>query len=835
MPWRWGIKGKLMATVTLIILTALFILGLFTYRESRSVLEKELVKRVRVEFDWWAHQAMVDWLGGLKGLTVAMAGFPETQEMLAVAAENEASRNIHRRFLKVTEEFLRSHPAVVGVTLVRPDGREVVRLERKNGGGFGVSDSGENWRSRRYFSEALQLGPGTAVVTDIHSGQAGKGQDAQSFLCVGRPVSVQGVTYGLLIVDADFGTVLQSTPETVRRASASESCLPKNAAVLQSVSETIRRAVVYLVDKDGNIFYRAKPAGRSGDDSVFTTADLRKVEPGLANLLKTEEEFLGFMDENHLYGFTRVYFDRPHSDRFFAVVYYLPQETLLSGAKRVRGVFLIAGLAVFLVSLLAVHTLARAVARPVLNLAAVADRVAKGDLSKDAGPMPRQDEIGGLYRSFNAMIAGLRESRRAEEERVRLLEAASQAAIDVSRELSVSVILDKLVHLAVNFLDADCACLHLASGQEGRDFFAAGQGSNKCAVLEKTREKGLVAAVFQTGQAVRLREAEIAAGPYRLLPPDGEAFLGVPVFSEGRVIGALCIGSGKREIGSAGEAAIRLLAAHAGVAVANARLHEEVVSLTRELEQRVEERTRKLREMNLELERANRLKSEFLATMSHELRTPLNTIIGFTDVLLHDVVPETAEKTREYLQDIMESAEHLLSLINDVLDLAKIEAGKEELFLEEVTVPDLVRGVAVLFREKAAHHGIEITLDITGAGEWVLDVRKFKQILFNLLSNAFKFTPDGGKVGIEAKVEGDLLVVTVWDTGIGISSEDMPRLFKPFEQLDSSLARRYPGTGLGLAMVKKLTELHGGTISVASKPGEGSRFTIRLPRLSLRQ
>jgi signal transduction histidine kinase len=180
----------------------------------------------------------------------------------------------------------------------------------------------------------------------------------------------------------------------------------------------------------------------------------------------------------------------------------------------------------------------------------------------------------------------------------------------------------------------------------------------------------------------------------------------------------------------------------------------------------------------------------------------------------------------------MESGELLLSLINDVLDLAKIEAGKEELVLEEVAVRDFIYSVLVLFRERAAKHGITVEINSTGVGEWILDGRKFKQILFNLLTNAFKFTPDGGKVGIKANVEGNMLVVTVWDTGIGICTEDMPRLFRPFEQLDSSLARRYPGTGLGLTMVKKLVELHGGAVSVESHPGEGSSFRVYFPSLT---
>ncbi|MEW6770986.1 MAG: ATP-binding protein [Bacillota bacterium] len=810
MPWRWGIKGKLMVTVTLIMLAALFVLGSLTYQKSREVLEKELVGRVRVELEWWIHRSLVHRFGELKGLTAAVAGFPETQEMLAADGKDGSLESVKDRYLKVLREYLGAHPAVVRVSLARLDGAEVMRFERADGGEAVVFYSGDNWRQQRCFQEGLQLKPGMGVAANLHVTEANEKRGARPFLCIARPVEIQGVRRGVLIVDADFGAVLKNAPGAVRGAQ------------------------VCLADKNGNVLYRVRPTGEPEGGTGFAAAGLEKVEPDLVKLLKNKEEYQSFTDEHHLQGFTRVYFDRPHSNRYFAVVYHVPREALLSGARKVQAIFWVMGAAVFLVALLAVHILARAVAQPILRLAAVADRVARGDLSTDTGPMPRRDEIGSLYRSFNAMIAGLRESKsREEEKKARLLEAASQAAIDVTRNLSVPVILDKLVHSVIKVVNADCACLHLASGDGGTDFFVAGQGTQECSVLQQPEGKSPAEAVFRTGQVVRLEEAEIVAGSYRPLRPGVSAFLGVPIFGEGRVIGALCVGSSEKEIAEADEAAIKLLAAHAGVAVANARLHEEVVALARELERRVEERTKELKEMNLELERANRLKVEFLATMSHELRTPLNTIIGFTDVLLHEL-PETAGRAREYLTDVMESAEHLLALINDVLDLAKIEAGKEELYLEPVAVPNLLRGMAALFREKAAQHGIEVVVDVENVGEWMLDVRKFKQIMFNLLSNAFKFTPDEGKVGIEAQVENDLLAITVWDTGIGIEPGDVPRLFKPFEQLDSSLARRYPGTGLGLAMVKKLAELHGGSVTLESEPGKGSRFTVRFPRPSVK-
>jgi len=227
---------------------------------------------------------------------------------------------------------------------------------------------------------------------------------------------------------------------------------------------------------------------------------------------------------------------------------------------------------------------------------------------------------------------------------------------------------------------------------------------------------------------------------------------------------------------------------------------------------------------------SSRLKSEFLANMSHELRTPLNSILGFSEVLKDKMFGDLNEKQEEYVNYILESGQHLLSLINDILDLSKIEAGKLEMELAEVCIGDLLNNSLTMLKEKALKHRIELSLKLEdGIPDIYADERKVKQVVFNLLSNAVKFTPDGGKAGIEAYREGDGIRVTVWDTGIGIKEEDRAKLFKEFQQLDSGADKRYQGTGLGLALSKRLVELHHGRIWVESEPGKGSRFIFILP------
>jgi signal transduction histidine kinase len=233
-------------------------------------------------------------------------------------------------------------------------------------------------------------------------------------------------------------------------------------------------------------------------------------------------------------------------------------------------------------------------------------------------------------------------------------------------------------------------------------------------------------------------------------------------------------------------------------------------------------------------EEANRSKSDFLANMSHELRTPLTSVIGFSEVLQDGFFGELNEKQRQYVDNILFSGKHLLSLINDILDLSKVEAGKMVLELSTVNLREVIASSLTMLQERALKHNLYLDCDLVAEGEvkLIADARKLKQILYNLLSNAVKFTPDGGRVQVRTRrvqEGGEFIEVSVEDSGVGIRAEDIPKLFKEFTQLNSPYTKDYQGTGLGLALCKRLVELHGGQVGVESEFARGSRFFFTLP------
>ena len=321
----------------------------------------------------------------------------------------------------------------------------------------------------------------------------------------------------------------------------------------------------------------------------------------------------------------------------------------------------------------------------------------------------------------------------------------------------------------------------------------------------QTREPVQIADILaDSAYQSSVREALVRSGH--------RALLAVPLLREDAIIGGLVVN--RKAPGAFPAETIELLktfATQSVLAIQNARLFREIEV------------------KGAELEVANRHKSEFLANMSHELRTPLNAVIGFSEVLIDRMFGELNDKQAEYLQDILSSGRHLLSLINDILDLSKIEAGRMELEAGDFDLPQAIDNTLVLIRERAMRRGITVERAVDPTlGEINGDERKVKQVLLNLLSNAVKFTPEGGRIDVRAAAVNGTVEISVADTGVGIAPEDQEAVFEEFRQVGTA-AKKVEGTGLGLALSRKFIELHGGRIWVRSQLGAGSTFAFTLP------
>lgn len=450
--------------------------------------------------------------------------------------------------------------------------------------------------------------------------------------------------------------------------------------------------------------------------------------------------------------------------------------------------------------------------------------------------MPIRSATGAVVSAIavNIDVTRFKRTERQLRATARFDETQSQALALFSTTFEREKILVGLLALLAQRHPFPVSALYAFDEWSGRFRRETAHGMGMDGPREFALGEGLLGQAAQTGRTAVLDCAELTLQT-GLLDFSPMQVLMLPVSYQERRLAVLVLAASNR-LDDGERAFVERLAVTLGVALDNMRQYSDLRLLTEQLRTRGEEIAVK----NRQLEEASRMKSEFLANMSHELRTPLNAIIGFSEVLADGLLGELQPKQKEYASDITTSGTHLLSLINDILDLSKVEAGKMTLELEPLQVEPLLQAGLQVVREQALAHGLHIEADPSGVlGEIWLDARKVKQILYNLLSNAVKFTPQGGAVHLSARRVGreqvaqgahdQYLEIAVSDTGIGILEEDQARLFQPFTQIDSTLARRYQGTGLGLAMVKRLTELHGGQVGLRSSPGSGSTFTVWLP------
>ena len=423
-------------------------------------------------------------------------------------------------------------------------------------------------------------------------------------------------------------------------------------------------------------------------------------------------------------------------------------------------------------------------------------------------------------RLFQELEAKTKELARSVEE----LKALGEVGQAVSSTLDLQTVLSTIVGRAVQLSGTDCGIIY-EYDEPTQEFHLRASYQMEEELVNAYQATPLRLGQGATGRAAETRlpyqiadlrqEHELATRGMRplLFRLGYQSLLAVPLLLEQKIMGALTIY--RRETGSFAPEIVNLLrtfATQSVLAIQNARLFREI------------------EEKSQQIEAANRHKSEFLANVSHELRTPLNAIIGFSEVLGEKLFGELNEKQAEYTDDILSSGRHLLSLINDILDLSKIEAGRMELEVTTFHLPDAIENALTLIRERASRHGIRLNQVIDDRlGDFTGDERKVKQVLVNLLSNAVKFTPEGGQIKVEASLGDSAAIVSVVDTGIGIAKEDQEAIFEEFRQVGSNYAHKREGTGLGLTLTRKFVELHGGKIWVESEVGKGSAFSFTLP------
>jgi signal transduction histidine kinase/CheY-like chemotaxis protein len=516
-----------------------------------------------------------------------------------------------------------------------------------------------------------------------------------------------------------------------------------------------------------------------------------------------------------------VFIEQPLAEAFAPL-----QATILRGAV-ILGLGLVA-------AILASVLLARGMVAPIQKLRAGAARIGAGDLAHRI-EVRTGDELEALGEEFNRTAARLEESHRDLERKVALrteelsrsvaeLQALGEVGQAVNSTLDLQTVLSTIVMHAVRLSHADAGTMYVYDPAEEVFVPQANYGLSD-ALVEGLRDSRIRIGDTVVGRCAAERhpvqipdlDRDQHYRLYDLLRGGGfRALIGIPLLREERVLGALVIR--RRDAGEFPDAVVRLLetfAAQSVLAIQNARLFQEI------------------QEKSRELEAASRHKSQFLANMSHELRTPMNAIIGVSEMMLEDARELGLADQVEPLERILRAARHLLALINEILDLSKIEAGKMELELESFQITPLVRDVAATVQPTADKNGNRIEIVCPDAlGSMRADQIRIRQALLNLASNAVKFT-ERGVVTISAAREGgngrEWIVFRVSDTGIGMTPEQIGRLFQDFTQADSSTTRKYGGTGLGLAISRRFCRMMGGDITVESAPGRGSTFTIRLP------
>lgn len=580
--------------------------------------------------------------------------------------------------------------------------------------------------------------------------------------------------------------------------------------------ENVVNACIY--DAEGNMFGKYAKAGHSDYTFPEIEGESQEFKAGYFFLSKP------IVQDNETIGMVALRFDM---SRYHTVL-----------TKNVFVAFLVLTGGMLLAFFLSVFT-QKSISNPIFQLVETLKKVGEtGDYSIRS-ETSWSDEIGLLHAGFNEMVSRI-QSRQIERDRtaealrqrVREITALNTLGRKVGAGLSVEQVVQSALEGIHDPVQPDFAVVFLKVGDQ-----LVHQGSEPVDLLHHEKiprhPVGQCLCGMAAGEAAPVYSVNIQSD---IRCTWGEcdkrglrSFAALPLKGRDEVIGVLGLASHTERDFEKEHTFLETLSNEIAIGMQNALLFEKISQYSAELEERVAERTAELSRANVKLKELDRLKSMFLASMSHELRTPLNSIIGFTGLLLMGMVGDLNPEQKKQLTLVKSSANHLLSLINDILDISKIESGKVNLAVETFHITGLVKDVAETVSPTVEAKGLQLTTDLPKDLEITSDQRRVKQVLMNLVGNAAKFT-EKGNINITVKtIPGRQLEVAVSDTGMGVKEEDMVNLFMPFRQIDMSSTKAHEGTGLGLYLCKKLTALLGGDISAASEYGKGSRFSFRLP------
>jgi signal transduction histidine kinase/HAMP domain-containing protein len=772
---RWRLFGKYATLIIALVGGALLASGMvslyFSYRENREhlvALQHEKALAVATRIEQYIRDIEHQ---------LGWTALPQVRADSNVVGE-------HRRYEYL--KLLRQVPAITEVTWLDSSGREQLRVSRL---AMDTVGAGSDFSKEAKY---LQAKDGKTWYSPVYFRK-----ETEPYMTISRPAG--GRADGITVAEVNLKFVW----EVVSRIRIGKDGL---AYVVNSAGTLIAHPDISLVLQKTDLSRLAH---------VAAALVLEGEGESIARNLKKEEVLTAHARIPTL-GWT-VFVEYPLAEAFAPLYASILRTALL----------LLAGL---VLSVMVSVYLARRMVTPIRALQQGAERVGAGQLNQRID-VHTGDELEALGEQFNKMAGDLKESyagleRKVEERTRELTESLNQqtTTAEILRVISgtptdVMPVLEAVAHRAALLCEAPDARLFLVEGDQLRCVAGFGELKGAIQMLSLTRDSVVGRAIIDRS-VVHIEDLAAALQEFpaarRAQQTHGKrTTLAVPMLRGNEAFGGIIMHRIQVRPFSAKQIdLVKTFADQATIAIGNVRLFNEI------------------RDKSRQLEVANKHKSEFLTNMSHELRTPLNAIIGFSEVLGERYFGELNDKQAEYVSDIHSSGKHLLSLINDILDLAKIEAGRMELELSEFDLAAALQNALTLVKERAQRHGIKLGLVADPAlGGFYGDERKFKQIMLNLLSNAVKFTPEGGVVSVAARKFDSVIEFLVTDSGVGISAEDQELIFEEFKQVGRDYTSKAEGSGLGLALTKRFVELHRGTIQVKSAPGKGSTFTVTLPIL----